>query len=122
MREICPSCGAAITEEKCPYCGIMFYDFSCIDLEKPFIMKVKLGNKVHIFKAKAQDFHIHHYANDTICYADNSPVYSVMTRAPEVTMIFTVLPEKKILGITLDTSVTGEYGEDIISDKYKEEN
>lgn len=119
MREICPSCGAAITEEKCPYCGIMFYDFSCIDLEKPFIMKVKLGDKIHRFKAMASSFHIHHYESDTICYADNSPVYSVRTRAPEVIMTFTVLPEKKILGITLDTSVTGEYGEDIISDKYE---
>lgn len=119
MREICPGCGAAITEEKCPYCGIMFYDFSCIDLGKPFIMKVKLGDKIHRFKAMAQDFHIHHYANDTICYSDNSPVYSVTARCPEVIMTFTVLPENKILDIALDTSVTGEYGEDIISGVYE---
>lgn len=44
----CPNCGAPITDEKCPYCGTKFIDFSCIDTDEPFYLKVKHNNDVFV--------------------------------------------------------------------------
>lgn len=43
----CPNCGAPINNEKCPYCGTAIIDFACIDVEKPFYMKIRKNGKVY---------------------------------------------------------------------------
>lgn len=119
MREVCPSCGAAITEEKCPYCGIMFYDFSAIDMDEPFFMKVKIRNKIHNLKVRATSIDVNYPINESVCYADNSEVYRQSVVFPELTLNCVVLSENGIRDIVLDTDITGEYGEDIVSGVYK---
>lgn len=45
----CPNCGSAITAEKCPYCGAVFYDFTAIkvnDVNEPCYVKIKYGDEV----------------------------------------------------------------------------
>lgn len=42
----CPNCGSAITQEKCPYCGAVFYDFTAIDVNEPCYVKIKYGDDV----------------------------------------------------------------------------
>ena len=119
MREICPGCGAAITEEKCPYCGIMFYDFSAIDMNKPFFMKIKIGNKIHNLKVQVKDLSYAGGINRDALYADNVIVHEIVHQVPELIMTLGVLSENNILDIILDTDVTGECGVDIVSGVYK---
>lgn len=47
----CPNCGAPITSEKCPYCGTVFYDFSCIDIGSPSYIKLKYNGRIVMCKA-----------------------------------------------------------------------
>ena len=46
----CPNCGAPIESERCPYCGTMFIDFACMDLDKPFYLKIKHNGHIFIVK------------------------------------------------------------------------
>ena len=46
----CPNCGAPIESERCPYCGTMFIDFACVDLDKPFYLKIKHNGHIFIVK------------------------------------------------------------------------
>ncbi len=41
----CPNCGAPIDGEKCAYCGTVFLDVSCIDIEAPCYLKIKIPNR-----------------------------------------------------------------------------
>lgn len=43
----CPNCGAAIEGEKCPYCGTVFIDFACVEIDKPFWLKLKVGDRIY---------------------------------------------------------------------------
>ena len=56
MREKlnCPNCGAPITEEICPYCGTIFYDFANIEIGKPAALRLKTGHRLTVCKAVAE--------------------------------------------------------------------
>lgn len=46
----CPNCGAPLgLSDKCPYCGTWFADFT-IDRDKPFYIKIRVGNVTVIDK------------------------------------------------------------------------
>lgn len=51
----CPNCGAPITSEKCPYCGTLFYDFSCIDIQEPTYLKIKHNGHIVMCKAYVKE-------------------------------------------------------------------
>lgn len=106
-REICPQCGAAITEEKCPYCGTLFYDFACIDIQKPFWIKIKDGNIIRRMKVRLQSAQYTVGNPDiSLLYCDDNPVY--MTSSPamyEFNMCFNVLPDDGVLATIVDTGV-----------------
>ena len=40
----CPNCGAPIDYEqnKCAFCGTLYYDFSCMSMNQPFFLRIKL--------------------------------------------------------------------------------
>lgn len=42
----CPNCGSAITAEKCPYCGAVFYDFTAIKVNDPCYVKIRWGDSI----------------------------------------------------------------------------
>lgn len=44
----CPNCGAEISDDRCPYCGTVLYDFGNIDLERPQYIKIRHGEKIFI--------------------------------------------------------------------------
>ena len=46
----CPNCGAPISNEKCPYCGTVFYDFTVIDTKNPCYIKIKDENHIIMMK------------------------------------------------------------------------
>ena len=43
MKTNCPNCGAVYEADniKCPYCGTTYIDLTAIDLDKPFMLRMK---------------------------------------------------------------------------------
>lgn len=78
----CPQCGAPIEDEKCPYCGVVFYDFACCDVRKPFFLKIKCDDKIHIFKVKMEECAVEYSNNDVHFWIDNR-VFDV-ARTPDI--------------------------------------
>jgi predicted RNA-binding protein with PUA domain len=66
----CPNCGAPISSEKCPYCGTVFYDFSCIDLNEPTYIKFKYEGTIVMCKAVLRECQLSLHNN----YADYQPL------------------------------------------------
>lgn len=102
IKDNCPHCGAAITTEKCPYCGTLFYDFAAIDTEKPFYIKIKQGNKIYRAKVVLNDIDVRTSGNQEVCYSDDCPVLTLVTSHTTITTTFSVVPDKNILAIGVD--------------------
>ena len=47
----CPNCGAPITDAKCQYCGTVHYDFANLKVGDISLIRLKLGDTLHTFKA-----------------------------------------------------------------------
>lgn len=75
----CPQCGAPIDNEKCSYCGVVFYDFACVDANKPFFLKIKLDDQIHVYKVKMDNCEVKMSNNDIKFYADTE-IFSVISR------------------------------------------
>lgn len=101
-QDNCPHCGAAITTEKCPYCGTLFYDFACIDTDKPFYIKIKRGNQVHRCKVMLTGMQYNVTCDDIVNYADNGPYYRIRKPDTEITFNFRVLSDNGIIGTTVN--------------------
>lgn len=78
----CPQCGAPIENEKCPYCGAIFYDFACVDTKRPFFLKIKHEDQIHIYKVKMSECAVDYKTNDTYLWSDNT-IYDVIS-SPDI--------------------------------------
>lgn len=68
----CPQCGAPITDERCEYCGVIFYDFACVECNKPFYLKIKHNDKICIYKVIMDDATIKSSTDTAILFADDT--------------------------------------------------
>lgn len=102
IKDNCPHCGAAITTEKCPYCGTLFYDFAVIDTDKPFYIKIKNGNRINRCKVKLHGLHFQMLNDTSVFYADNGPHYIKCDPKTEITINFRVLEDNGIIGTTVN--------------------
>lgn len=94
----CPNCGAPVTGEKCQYCGTVFYDWAGIDSNKPFYIKMKLNNKLVMFKAVMSSLDIEIKSNeDNAYYCNNIIAYFDSYQEMEIKPVFKVIPEDNIL-------------------------
>lgn len=87
----CPQCGAPIEDEKCPYCGVVFYDFACVDTRKPFFLKIKHEGKIHIYKVKMSECAVEYKNNDTQLWCDNRLFEVVSSPDIDINMNFHVV-------------------------------
>ena len=73
MREQlnCPNCGALITGCECEYCGTVFYDFAVLSDEKPTYIRLNLGGKQIVAKAKISEAKIISNVDDLLYYCDD---------------------------------------------------
>lgn len=94
----CPQCGATIEGAKCEYCGALFIDFACLDADKPFYLKIKKNDRIHIYKVRLSS--IEQKTEFSELYYDNRP-YQVAYPSTSLTMDFDVLSndfvEKEVL-------------------------
>ncbi len=58
IKTNCPNCGAPITDTKCPYCGTIHYDFANIKVGDISLIRLKLGDSLHTFKAVVNELSI----------------------------------------------------------------
>ena len=95
----CPNCGAPITSEKCPYCGTVFYDFSCIDFFEPTYIKIKHNGNIVMCKAIAKSAAIN-YKPQLCSYTklgDTTPTYVKVGEQASISLEFDVLDDEGIL-------------------------
>lgn len=59
MKTNCPNCGAPIESERCPYCGTIIYDFANVSFDKPSYIRLKVNNRLYVFKAWVTDMTVH---------------------------------------------------------------
>lgn len=92
-KQNCPNCGAIISEEKCPYCGTMFYDFSAIELDKPCFVKFRFGDKIMRVQVKLNNLNYQESPDDVSFYADNKRLLTLhRSTYRELNLSFLVLP------------------------------
>lgn len=60
----CPSCGAPITDNKCPYCGCVIHDFATIDMNHPGWIRIKLNNEIIVTKAYVESARFNAYVQE----------------------------------------------------------
>lgn len=60
----CPSCGAPITDNKCPYCGCVIHDFATIDMHHPGWVRIKVNDHIVVTKAYVESASFSSYVQD----------------------------------------------------------
>lgn len=56
-RNVCPNCGAPFeSTNKCPFCGTLYYDFSCIPIHGHCSVCFDLGDQCLSAVAQTHDF------------------------------------------------------------------
>ncbi len=92
----CPNCGAPIAAEKCPYCGTMIYDFSCIDTNGVNWIKIKHNGRVLMCQARMLTTTVeaapHYY---TPCTHGGPNSYVMQSMSAELSMHFVIIPDEQ---------------------------
>jgi hypothetical protein len=92
----CPNCGAPIAAEKCPYCGTVIYDFSCIDTEEVNWIKIKHNGRVFMCRARMLTTTVEaapHYYTPSPCGVPHS--YVMQSMSAELSMHFVIIPDEQ---------------------------
>lgn len=88
-QTVCPSCGAAITDDRCPYCGIPIYDLSVIDMQNPCYIKFKRGGDILKCKVYVRSCQMKIEPEYCALYADGIEQLRVRSRVNrEITITF----------------------------------
>lgn len=87
----CPQCGAPIVNDKCSYCGAYFYDFACVDTRKPFFLKIKHEDQIHIYKVRMDTAEVTYRNNDTHLWSDNVKYTVISSPDVDINMHFHVV-------------------------------
>ena len=111
----CPNCGAPIQSDICPYCGSVFLDWACFDMNRPTFVKVRdhLG---HIKLLKIMPISTAITLGDNSCelYADDRIYTRVWRSELRIKAEFVAVPfrnkltEKDVLCITIDPDVAND--------------
>lgn len=82
----CPNCGAPIEGQRCAYCGTVFYDFSCIDVSSPCVIRLRTGDRIFeaLMSVRDLDFNVH---DDWACVRNIlGEITGVMTSQTQATI------------------------------------
>lgn len=106
----CPNCGAPITGERCEYCGSVFYDWACLDSDKPFFIKIKRGNDLVMAKTVLEGIKITEDDDPLTLYADNKPYKTIHKADITIDASFRVVPfstngNNDVLFVRMDTDI-----------------
>ena len=60
----CPNCGAPIVSDTCEYCGTKFFDFANIDINDESYIRLKINDKLYMFKAFCSNISFQQHTNE----------------------------------------------------------
>lgn len=104
----CPNCGAPLTGDHCEYCGIIIYDYACINANEPCFIKLRQNNKVIICKAAVESLDIAVNECGPRFYADNNVIVPLPKTEMHITVNFQVFAEDGILYKVADLDQVGK--------------
>lgn len=87
----CPQCGAPIVNDVCQYCGVYFYDVSCVDTEKPFYLKIKSKGQIHMYKVRMDEATVKYSNEDMHLWSDNVMCSYIARQDVDIDMHFHVV-------------------------------
>ena len=111
----CPNCGAPIAGDTCDYCGTVVVDMACMDLDKPFWMKVRANGKVCMYRCMFESFEVVRQ-NDRL-YAD-SLVFAPLFVGETLRFEMSVVPDKRGVTKIIADSGTTSSKEELYERKY----
>lgn len=105
----CPNCGAPIQSDICPYCGSVFLDWACFDMNRPTFVKVRdhLGH-IKLLKIMPVSTTMTLSNNSCALYADDKIYTQVWPEELRIEAEFVAVPfrhklaGKEVLCIDID--------------------
>lgn len=88
----CPNCGAPVQSDICPYCGSVFLDWACFDMNRPTFVKIR-NHRGHIvmMKLSPENVSIDYDYNAVEIYGDNERFYRISEPGFEINATFRAL-------------------------------
>ena len=79
----CPNCGMPIVKDTCDYCGTKFFDFANIELNDDSYLRIKINDKLYIFKAILNNISItHNPCTVQVCSTNDGKLKSTFNYFP----------------------------------------
>lgn len=111
----CPNCGAPVQSDICPYCGSVFLDWACFDINRPTFVKIR-DHRGHIvmMKLSPENVSIDYDYNSVEIYGDNERFYRISKPGFEINATFRALEfrdavsGKYVLSIDIDPEIVNE--------------
>ena len=100
----CRNCGAVIKTDKCQYCGTVLIDWAVIDMNDPFYLKFKWGNKIVRAKCILNSFR-QEFNEPSVLYADDGMYMPIRHRSSEINISLIVIPVDGIEYVVIDEDV-----------------
>lgn len=95
MSRNCPNCGAPIEGVKCPYCGTLLLDFADLDIDKPSYVRIKIHDKIAMFKVRINNLTTTISDDGSTLYADNNPCFIARSHDRiDIDLSMTALPDE----------------------------
>lgn len=108
----CPNCGAPVQSDICPYCGSVFLDWACFDMNRPTFVKIR-NHRGHIvmMKLSPEYVSINYDYNTVEIYGDNERLCRISKPGFEINATFRALEFRD--------PISGKYVLDIVVDPEK---
>jgi len=111
----CPNCGAPVQSDICPYCGSVFLDWACFDMNRPTFVKIR-DHRGHIvlMKLSPENISIEYNYDSVDIFADDKIIHKISIPELEINATFRALEfrdavsGKYVLNIDIDPEKADE--------------
>ena len=115
MRDLlnCPNCAAPIEKDYCPYCGSVFLDWACFDVQKPTFVKIRdrITGRIKLVKLSLCSVSERMEMEPTTLWCDDQKYINIGPPDYTIEAEFTALPfkhpltKKAVYAIEIDENI-----------------